>query len=147
MLALKLTKGLVVDVPVTVPPAETLSKRLPMVKGLLLVLLRSDPASVNVDPPPVTKAKSLTVVTLLLLNEYAGSSDVLVNVDPFVVIALPMDKFKKRLPMLNVLPLVSLKTGPARFTAAGPGVPGVLPVLRSFKTKKLPVVVMVLGLL
>jgi hypothetical protein len=69
VLPLKLTKGLVVDEPVTVPPAETLSKRLPMVKGLLLVSLRSDPASVKVDPPPVTRAKSLTVVTLLLWNE------------------------------------------------------------------------------
>jgi hypothetical protein len=111
-----------------------------------LVALRNGPSRVKVDPPPVTNAKSLAVVTLLFWNENAGSGDVLVIVDPLVVIVLPIDKFKNRLPISNVLPLVSLRIGPARFTAAGPGVPGLAAVVRSFTIKKLPVVVMVLGL-
>lgn len=143
LLELRSTNGFA-ELPVMAPPVLTL-KTLPPRVNVLPVALRKEFARLKLEPTPETKAKSLPVVTLLLLNENAGSADVLVNVDPFVAIPLAIDKFRNRLPMLNVLPLVSLKIPPARPTSAGPAVPGLLAVDKSFTSIKLPVVAIVLG--
>ena len=67
-----------------------------------------------------------------------GFDELLFNAEPPVMFII-------RLPIVNVLAL-SLKSGLARFMVAGPGVPGLLPVVLSVTFRKLLVRVNVFGL-
>jgi hypothetical protein len=77
------------------------------------------------------------VVTVLPFSWIRGSVDVLVKLESLTM--------RKRLVMSNVLP-VSLTSGPARVTVAGPGVPGSVETLESSMRIKLLIMLKVLGL-
>ena len=112
----------------------------PIVK-VLPESVRSAPAKVRVGPEPVELdklRKLLSVSTVLALNAMRGSDVVLVKVEPSTTL-------KNRLPISKVLP-ISLRSGPARLTVAGPGVPGNWVVKAESSTlKKLKVVLKVLA--